>query len=138
MSVTHVFDTSALLAHYFGEPGAEELDRVWADPDNEIGICVLSLPELKTRLSAEVDDPAEIARAFQAYADKLTVSLQVDRMVAERAIELREASRGRLPLVDSVIAATASCQSAILVHCDRHMAGIPEDRLRQRFVGPAE
>jgi predicted nucleic acid-binding protein len=137
MSITHVFDTSALLAHYFGEPGAEELDRVWADPDNEIGICVLSLPELKTRLSAEVDDPEEVARAFRAYTDELTVSLKVDRTVAELAIELRETSRTRIPLVDSVIAATAACQSAILVHCDPHMAGIPKARVRQTFVGPA-
>jgi predicted nucleic acid-binding protein len=93
---------------------------------------------VKTRLSAEVDDPEEVAHAFRACAEELAVSLAVDRTVTERAIELREASRSRLPLVDSVIAATASCQSAILVHCDPHLAGIPKDRLRQRLVGPSD
>jgi len=133
--ITHVFDTSALLVHYFGESDAEKLDELWADPGNEIGLCVLSLPELKTRLLADVIDHEEVERAFEVYCDELTISLEVDRTVAERAIELREVAETRLPLVDSVIAATASCRSAILVHCDPHMAGIPADLVRQIFLG---
>lgn len=33
-SVTHILDTSAILAHYFDEPGAAEVDAIWriADP----------------------------------------------------------------------------------------------------------
>jgi len=134
MRITHVFDTSAVLAHYFGEAGAEQLDQLWADPENEIGLCVLSLPELKTRLLEEVRDQEEIDRAFKLYADELTVSLGVNRAVAELAIELRGLSRTRLPLVDSIIAATAACRSATLVHCDPHLAGIPQDRLRQIYL----
>jgi PIN domain nuclease of toxin-antitoxin system len=29
-NVTHVLDTSALLAHYFGEPGADVVEQLWA------------------------------------------------------------------------------------------------------------
>lgn len=32
--ITHVFDTSALLAHYFDEAGAEDVQRIWeANPE---------------------------------------------------------------------------------------------------------
>jgi predicted nucleic acid-binding protein len=134
MKISHVFDTSAVLAHYFGEAGAEQLDLIWADPENEIGLCVLSLPELKKRLLEEIQDQREIERAYKAYSDELTISLVVDRKVAESAIDLREASKTRLPLVDSIVAATAAYWSAILVHCDPHLAGIPKDRLRQIFL----
>jgi PIN domain nuclease of toxin-antitoxin system len=29
-AVSHVLDMSALLAHYFDEPGADEVQRLWA------------------------------------------------------------------------------------------------------------
>lgn len=134
MRVTHVFDTSALLCHYFGEAGAEQLDQLWRDRRNEIGLCVLSLPELKTRLQEEVEDPEEVERVFKTYVDELTITLDVNRPVAEHAIRLREASPRRMPLVDSIIAATASCESAVLVHCDPHMSAIPEDLVQQIFL----
>ena len=73
-AVTHVLDTSAILAHYFDEPGAEMVERLWYDPRNRIGLCVLSMPELKGRLTVEVDDPDEVERAFRQYVDELTTT----------------------------------------------------------------
>ena len=77
--VTHVLDTSAILAHYFNEPGAEMVERLWHDSVNRIAMCVLSLPELRGRLTAELDDPQEVERAFREYVDELTTTLIVDR-----------------------------------------------------------
>lgn len=129
--ITHVLDTSALLAHYFDEPGADQVDELWSDTSNHLAVCVLSLVELKTRLTVEVDDPVEIERVFDLYINHLTVNIAVDRSVAEKAISLRESVEVRLPLVDALIAACAQKESAILVHRDPHMADIPEHLVAQ-------
>ncbi|MBN1676040.1 MAG: PIN domain-containing protein [Kiritimatiellae bacterium] len=128
---THVLDTSALLAHCFDEPGAEEVDALWQDAENRLAVCVLSLPEFKTRILEEMDDAAEAERVFDLYCTQLVDTLPVDRAVAQEAIALRAAAPGRLPLVDAVIAACAKAAAAILVHRDPHMATIPADWVRQ-------
>ena len=141
-AVTHVLDTSAILAHYFDEPGAELVAHLWDDSGNRIGICVLTLPELRTRPEAELDDQGEIERAFKEYIADLTVSLVVDRTAAESAMHLRREAVHRLPLTDAIIAGCAHANAAVLVHRDRHMASIPQQSLPQivlpsRSVGSA-
>jgi hypothetical protein len=130
-AVTHVLDTSAILAHYFDEPGAELVERLWYDSANRIALCVLSMPELKGRLTVEVDDRQEVERAFRQYVDELTVTLTVDRRTAESAMLLRESADTRLPLIDAVIAGCAHVHSAVLVHRDPHLASIPRELVRQ-------
>ncbi|MDE0218542.1 MAG: PIN domain-containing protein [Spirochaetaceae bacterium] len=133
-AVTHVLDTSAVLAHYFDEPGAEIVDGLWQDSRNRIAICVLTLPELRWRMQAEIEDEREIDRACQEYAGELTSSLVVDSAVAESAIALRREAE-RLPLTDAIIAGCAHAVSAVLVHRDRHMESIPQ-RLVSQIVLP--
>ena len=103
-AVTHVLDTSAILAHYFDEPGAALVEELWQDSGSRVGICVLTLPELKGRLAAEVPDRQGVERAFSQYVDDLTVNLIVDRAAAESAMLLRESAETRLPLIDALIA----------------------------------
>ncbi len=124
--ITHLLDTSALLAHYFGEPGADEVNRLWQKRANRIGLCVLSLPELKARLKEEVEDVDEVDHVYDLYINQLvTTHIVVDRSVADTAIHLRGSIAARLPLVDAVIAACAKKESAFLVHRDPHMTAIP-------------
>ena len=129
--ITHVLDTSAVLAHYFDEAGSTEVNDLLLAGADRIGLCVVSLVELKTRLAEEVADRAEVKRVFGLYADVLTVNLPVDRPVADAANELRAAVRPRLPLADALIAACARRHNAILVHRDPHLAAIPESIVRQ-------
>ena len=124
--VTHLLDTSALLAHYFDEPGAAEVDAIWKESANKPAICVLSIPELKTRIREEIGNTREVERIFDLYVNHLTTSLSVDRRVADEALHLRETTPLRLPLVDACIAACAKKHKCILVHRDPHMDGIPE------------
>lgn len=135
-AITHVIDTSAILAHYFDEPGAAIVDELWQGTGSRIGICVLTLPELKGRLTAEVSDRQEVERAFSQYVDDLTANLVVDRETAESAILLRESVDTRLPLVDALIAACARVHSAVLVHRDPHMSSIPEGMVAQLVLPP--
>ncbi|MDE0449304.1 MAG: PIN domain-containing protein [Spirochaetaceae bacterium] len=130
-AVTHVLDTSAILAHYFDEPGAEMVERLWYDSVNRIAVCVLSLPELKGRLTVEVDDPQEVERAFRQYVGELTTTLIVDRRTADSAMLLRESADTRLPLVDAGIAGCAHVHSAVLVHRDPHLASISRELVAQ-------
>lgn len=130
-AITHLLDTSAILAHYFDEPGSQLVDAIWQDRANKPAICVLTIPELRTRLSEELNDPVEADRVCDLYVNLLTVSIPVDRAAAEEAAELRAAAPPRLPLVDACIAACAALHGAILVHADRHMNSLPANRVRQ-------
>ena len=132
--VTHLLDTSALLAHYFEEPGAETVAKFWRSGSALPAISVVTIPELRGRLRAELSDDAEALRAADAYLNELTVSLPVDRATAELAWQLRLATPDRLPLVDALIAATARSAGAVLVHRDPHMARIPRGLLEQMVL----
>lgn len=129
--VTHVLDTSALLAHYFNEPGAGVVEGLWSDESSRIGISAVTITELKGRLQEEITDDAESEKAADAYLNELTICLPVDRATAELAWQLRQAAPGRLPLVDAIIAATARAAGAVLVHKDPHMSQIPPGLVRQ-------
>ncbi len=129
--VSHVLDTSALLAHYFDEPGAGLLDALWADASKRLGISAVSVAELKGRLHHEIADEAEAMQAAEAYLNELTICLPVDRATAEAAWQLRQATPHRLPLVDAIIAATARVTGAVLVHKDPHMSQIPPGLVQQ-------
>jgi predicted nucleic acid-binding protein len=129
--ISHVLDTSALLAHYFNEPGAESLDALWADPSNRLAVSAVTIAELKGRLHNELADDAEALQAAEAYCNELTTCLPVDRATAEMAWQLRLTTPNRLPLVDALIAATARAAGAVLVHKDPHMAQIPSELVPQ-------
>jgi len=130
-TATHVLDTSALLAHYFDEPGADIVERLWASRPVRLAVSAITVPELRGRLKEEVSDEAEATKAADAYLNELTICLPVDRAVAEVAWQLRVLTPQRLPLVDALIAATARAAGAILVHKDPHMAQIPRELVAQ-------
>jgi predicted nucleic acid-binding protein len=129
--VSHVLDTSAILAHYFNEPGAEVVGHLWSDESSRIAVSAVTIAELKGRLFQEITDETEATKAVNVYLNELTTCLPVDRATAELAWQLRQVSPGRLPLVDALIAATARSAGAILVHKDPHMSQIPEALVQQ-------
>ncbi len=129
-AVTHILDTSALLAHYFDEPGAEVVQKLWISRTRP-GISAVTATELKGRLGQEIADSAEVEDAVDAYLNELTVCIPVDRALAELAWQIRLSTPQRLPLVDALIAATARAVGAVLVHKDPHMARIPSGLVKQ-------
>jgi len=129
--VTHILDTSALLVHYFDEPGADVVEQLWATGSTRPGVSAVTVAELKRRLGEEVSDRGEALAAADAYLNELTVCLPVDRIVAESAWQLKEASAQRIPLVDALIAATARVTGAVLVHRDPHFQRIPRSVVDQ-------
>ena len=134
--ITHVLDTSALLAHYLREPGAEDVNVILARGPEETGVSLVTLVELRGRLAELVTDATEAERAFKLYTETLTTTVPFTRATADAAMELRAATRPRLPLVDALIAASAKQHGATLVHRDPHMAGISATLVNQRMLPP--
>lgn len=50
--MTFLLDSSAWLAHLFGESGAEQVNLLFDEPNNEVSISALSIPEVYGRLKA--------------------------------------------------------------------------------------
>lgn len=128
--MTHLLDTSALLAHAFGEPGGDRVGRLFRDSHAIIGLSVLSVLELWGRLKREGHEAA-FRRDWPAYQTLFDELAAADLPVSLKAIELRRAATGRLPAMDSLIAATAAVRGAILVHRAPHFESIPRRLLRQ-------
>ena len=55
--ITHFLDTSAILAHYLREPGADDVNAILARGPEAAGISLITLVELGDRLGALVADP---------------------------------------------------------------------------------
>lgn len=134
--ITHVLDTSAILSHYLREPGASEVNAILTRGPEAAGLSLISIVELRGRLSDLAVDADEAGRVLKLYTETLVTVLPFTRETADTAMELRAATRPRLPLVDSLIAASAKQHGAILVHRDPHMAAIPSALISQLVLPP--
>ena len=130
-AIACVLDTSAILVHFFGEPGADVVERVWAAGSALPGISAVTAAELRLRLGREVSEDPAAQEAIHCYLNELTICLPVDRAIAECAWQLKISASPRIPLIDAIIAATARSVGATLIHRDPHMSSIPEGLLAQ-------
>lgn len=129
--ITHVFDTTAILAHYFHESGAEQVNDLLADNSVEIGIPAIELLELKSQLARSLPNAAEAQRAFHLYADELITTLPVTREVVTRALAILQKTGEPLGFLEAILAATAQHESAVLVHRHPRLARLPAPLLQQ-------
>lgn len=123
--MTHLLDTSAILAHYLDEPGADEVESLLAQGPGVAALAAPSWVELDTRLRELVPDVKERENVFLHYTVSLTSLLPVDAESSLVAIRLRNTAPGRLPLADALIAGVAEAAGLILVHRDPHFDTIP-------------
>jgi len=128
--MTHLLDSSAWLAHLFGEPGVEEVNALFDAPNVRVSISALSIPEMYARLKA-MGREERWAEVWDAYAQLFVAVIPADEPIAHQAIRLRASTPQRLPTIDGLIAATARVRGLILVHRNPHMAAIPMAELRQ-------
>jgi hypothetical protein len=123
--MTHLLDTSAILAHYLDEPGADEVENLLAQGPSTVALAAPSWVELDTRLRELVSEVVERENVFLQYTVSLTTLLPVNAESSLAAIRLRNAAPGRLPLADALIAGVADAAGLILVHRDPHFDTIP-------------
>jgi len=127
--MTHLLDTSALCAHFLGEPGADEVDKILAA--RTATVCVLTWFELRFVLKHLGVSPRDALSAERVYRAVVAESWAVDDTVIESAVTLRETAGDRLPMADAIIAGCAVAHELILVYRDQHFEALPANRLRQ-------
>lgn len=133
----YLLDTSACLAHYRAEPGAEQVQGLFVRDDAEILLCCVTLAEMARRLR-ELGVPEERNRQVVGdYQDLAAGLVPVTAEVARKADQIALRAGGRLPLADALIAAAAASRDAVLVHRDRHMQAIPRDEVEQLDLAAA-
>ena len=128
-----LLDSSGWLAHLFGEPGEEQVTALLCGEKIGVSISTLSLVELHGRLSA-LGREKEWPALWTDYRTLFAGVIPVSEDVAQRAIALRAASVERLPMVDSLIAATAAVHGLTLVHRDPHLGQLPQRLVRQTVL----
>ncbi len=123
--MTHLLDTSAILAHYLDEPGADEVESLLAQGPSVVALAAPSWVEFDTRLRDLVTEAEVRENVFLQYTTSLTTLLPVDAESSIAAIRLRNTASSRLPLADALIAGVADGANLILVHRDPHFDTIP-------------
>ena len=132
--MTHLLDTSALLAHYLAEPGAERVQALFEDDAVLAGASILSLYEFELRLHQLGVDEVTRATELNRYRALLNDIVVVDEAVRSEAIRLRTSATAHVAAMDILIAATASLKNATLVHRDPHFTAIPPSLLKQEVL----
>jgi predicted nucleic acid-binding protein len=131
--MTHLLDSSAWLAHLFGESGVEQVTELFAGPKNRVGISALSIPEVFGRLKA-MGRQEQWPEVWTVYSGLFTEVIAADAVVAQQAVELRKVTAERLPTIDGLIAATALVNEMTLVHRDPHLSSIVSPALKQMLL----
>ena len=129
-----LLDTSALLAHYFHEPGWEFVHELLIARS-----ALIAAPtrfEFLVRLAAAGANATDCAMEFARCRILLSDVVPVDDAAAGRAWELRQTAATRVPAVDALIAGCASSRGAVLVHRDPHFKSIPKRLLEQHSLLP--
>ena len=124
----YVLDTSALLAHYLVEEGADFIDSILLQDEGYV--AAVTWLELRVKLMGEPD--AE--NSVRMYEDAVAGTIQITREIAAKAFELREGASTRLPSLDALIAGSAATRGYQLVHKDSHFLTIPATLLKQLML----
>jgi predicted nucleic acid-binding protein len=124
--MTHLLDTSALLAHYLGEEGAARVQEIFETDSARVGVSVLTLFEFELRLhqlGLDGDSRTEDVARYRNLCDEVT---QVTEAVRAEAVRLRLVATGHIAAMNVLIAAAAAtCHATLLVHRDPHFTHIP-------------
>ncbi len=123
------------MAHFRNEAGANEVQAIFEDSKNTIGISAVSIAEFGIRLSTLGMDADECRSVIRDYKELLDDSISLTEHIATEAISLKMSASPRLPLVDALIAATARVEGAMLVHRDAHYLSLSDRSVKQRLLG---
>lgn len=133
-SVRYLLDTSALLAHFRQEEGWQTVQALFEAEEAELMIASPSLTEFGRRLASLGASEAEITEAITTYQLLFSEVVAIDSAIALAALAIGQRATRRLPLIDALIAGAAQTKSAILVHRDEHMSGIPAALVAQEVL----
>jgi hypothetical protein len=93
--MTHLPDTSAMLAHYLAEPGAARVQGLFEDTAVVAGTSILALFELDLRLHQLGIDAATRTAELNRYRALLSEVVNVDEVIRSEAVRLRISATAR-------------------------------------------
>lgn len=128
--MTHLLDTTALLAFILGETGSEKVRALIEDDRCRLAVSVLTKVEFRSRLKS-IGRETVFEEEWALHLPLFDAVLDVDERAADLSITLRRACSDRLPMVDALIAATATAHRLTLVHRDAHFRAIPAELVPQ-------
>jgi predicted nucleic acid-binding protein len=131
----HLFDTSALLAHFRNEPGGSAVQALFEREEVEPLVSSITIAEFARRMRDLGADEPTIKEVLEFYVSMMDETVAVDASVAWESDRLQRSTSARLPLADALIAACAITNKAVLVHRDAHMRSIPSDQVKQLDLG---
>ena len=131
----YLLDTSAILSHYQGEKGAEQVNALFENSKTEIYVSILSKEEFIRKVNEVEVDLNEVRRIWKEYALLWSEVIPVDEKVTESSVEIFDQMNTRIPMIGSLIAGSAHCKKAILVHRDQHLLRIPSTLIQQIYLG---
>jgi hypothetical protein len=132
--MTHLLDTSALLAHYLAEPGATRVQALFEDTAVVAGTSILALFEFDLRLHQLGIDAATRDAELTRHRALLSEIVNVDEAIRSEAVRLRISATARASAMDTLIAATAFVRGAMLIHRDPHFTAISTSVLKQEML----
>jgi predicted nucleic acid-binding protein len=106
--MTHLLDSSAVIAHFFGEPGADRVQDLLADNQLQTGTSILVLFEFEVRLKESGLDQKQREDIIEKYRALFCEIVDVDEGARREAMNLRVASSTRLSAMDALIAGAAA------------------------------
>jgi predicted nucleic acid-binding protein len=127
-------DTSALLARYRDEEGADRVQSLFDDSENELLIASVSLTEFGRRMLELGASLEEVEKILADYKHLLDGVVPIDGNIAMNALTLAAKASKRISMVDSLIAAVACRKQVTLVHRDQHFEYIPTMLLKMESL----
>lgn len=122
-----VFDTSALLALLFGEPGAETVEALMhraSEKDQPMLMSAVNWAEACYRVEGKRGTEA-LAQAKEFATNAAVIVVPADRELAEAAAAYKAADQ--LGLADAFAAALAKIRKADLVTADREFKSVESE-----------
>ena len=123
-----------MLAHYRGEAGCERVQEIFDQSEAIIRIASPTISEFAKRMTALGETRDKILAALKGCGRMWKEIVSVDEAIAVEAFAIGEATRGRLPLVNALIAGAARITGSVLVHRDPHFKKVPTELVSQESL----
>ena len=129
-----LLDTSALMVHFDQDPGWEIVEDLLFS--GKAWVSAVTWLELRVILERK----AAAAELVAVYQESVAGTVDVTAEVAEAAFAIRRAtaSTGRVPAMESLIAASAKVKGYRLLHRDAHLGQIPQTVVTQTQLPPTK
>ena len=105
--MTSLLDTSALLVLYRKEPEVDRVLALFDDPQHDLLLSTVSVAEFGRKLRELGKDREEIEDTLDQFMQLFSHVVPLDEAVAKASLRSVESVPLRLPMADSLIAASA-------------------------------